>query len=246
MTSEQQLAKEELGTAHDRRSTFLFVFLLLDIILYPYAGDHGLRYQFFRSIEFFVTFASVYAVSFRRSTWIIALIFAVPVACHRVLVMEVGESKLALVGLLISFAFDVFIVVVLFRRVFRTQLVTSATILGALSIYLMVGFAFSRLYQFLAAVQPHAFYLDPALNDHIRPSASDLIYCSFGTMTSLGAVGVSPVTAQARSLSIIEAILGILYLGVLVSRLIAMYVPQISQNLIVKAPHKSGIESSQG
>jgi hypothetical protein len=102
MTSEQQLAKEELGTVHDRRSIFLFVFLMLDIILYPYAGDHGLRYQFFRSIEFFVVFASVYAVSFRRSTWIIALIFAVPVACHRVLVMEVGESKLALVGLLIN------------------------------------------------------------------------------------------------------------------------------------------------
>jgi hypothetical protein len=99
----------------------------------------------------------------------------------------------------------------------------------------MAGFAFTRLYQFLAAVQPGAFYLDPVLNQHNVISRFDLIYYSFGVMTSLGAAGIAPVTAQARSLTVIEAILGILYLGVLVSRLIAMYVPQIPQDTSQKS-----------
>ncbi|HEY4046292.1 MAG TPA: hypothetical protein VGM27_05425 [Acidobacteriaceae bacterium] len=57
------------------------------------------------------------------------------------------------------------------------------------------------------------------------PDHSALTFYSFGVMTCLGAAGISPVSEQARSLTIIEAILGILYLGVLVSRLIAMYRP---------------------
>ena len=237
MTREPALLpqEEEDNEAPGGRFFFLFMFLLMDIVLYPYAGDRGLRFQLFRSIAFFVTLASVYAVSFRRSTWIIALIFAVPVLWHRVLTMERGDSKLALVGLLVSFSFDVFIVIVVFHRVFRTRVVTSATIFGAVSIYLMAGFAFTRLYQFLAAVQPGAFYLDPVLNHHIVLSRFDLIYFSFGALTSLGAAGIAPVSAQARSLTVIEAILGILYLGVLVSRLIAMYVPQIPQSTSQKS-----------
>jgi hypothetical protein len=229
------LPQEEDNEAPGGRFFFLFMFLLMDIVLYPYACDRGLRFQLFRSIAFFVTLASVYAVSFRRSTWIIALIFAIPVLWHRVLTMERGDSKLALVGLLVSFSFDVFIVIVVFHRVFRTRVVTSATIFGAVSIYLMAGFAFTRLYQFLAAVQAGAFYLDPVLNHHIVPSRSDLVFYSFGVMTSLGAAGIAPVSAQARSLIVIEAILGILYLGVLVSRLIAMYVPQIPQSTSQKS-----------
>ena len=48
----------------------------------------------------------------------------------------------------------------------------------------------------------------------------DLIYYSFGTMTCLGANGIAAVSNQARSLSLIEAILGVLYLAVLISRLV--------------------------
>jgi Ion channel len=75
------------------------------------------------------------------------------------------------------------------------------------------------------ALQPNAFYLDPLLIHRKIPDHSDLVFYSFGTMTSLGAAGIAPATGQARSLSIIESILGILYLGVLVSRLIAAYRP---------------------
>jgi hypothetical protein len=50
-----------------------------------------------------------------------------------------------------------------------------------------------------------------------------LIYYSFGTMTCLGANGITAVSNQARSLSIIEAILGVLYLAVLISRLMGAH-----------------------
>jgi hypothetical protein len=177
-------------------------------------------------LNVFVTISSVYAVSFRRWTWIIALVLAVPVALHRGIIYEITASKLGILGGSISVAFDIFIIIVIFRRAFRGREVTSDAVFAAVSIYLLVGFTFANVYDILVAFQPGAFYLDPLFNHHTLPVQSDLTYYSFVTMTSLGAVGISPLTDQARSLSIIESVLGILYLGVLVSRLIATYRPQ--------------------
>jgi hypothetical protein len=42
-------------------------------------------------------------------------------------------------------------------------------------------------------------------------------------MTSLGAAGITPVSGEARLLTIIEALLGVLFLAVLVSRLLSAY-----------------------
>jgi hypothetical protein len=92
----------------------------------------------------------------------------------------------------------------------------------------LVGFSFASIYGLVTAFQPSAFYLDPLLNLHNVPDRFDLIYYSFATMTSLGAPGVSPVSSQARSFSILEAILGILYLAVLITKLIGAYRPKSS------------------
>jgi uncharacterized membrane protein len=91
-----------------------------------------------------------------------------------------------------------------------------------------VGFTFASVYGMVAAFQPNAFYLDPRTNFHNVPDRFDFIYYSFATMTSLGATGIAPVSPQARSFSILEAILGVLYLAVLIAGLIGAYRPNSS------------------
>lgn len=78
----------------------------------------------------------------------------------------------------------------------------------------------------LAAFQPNAFYLDPRTNLHATPDRFDFIYYSFGTMTSLGAAGITAVSSQARPISVLKAILGVLYLAVLIARLMGAYRPK--------------------
>ena len=211
-----------------QKFVYLFVFLLIDLAVYPYEGYYESKLSvWFRLLNVLIVISSIYAVSFRRLTWIIALVIAVPVAIHRGLFYEITASGLELAGASVSIAFDIFIIVVIFRRAFQTREVTSGAIYGAVSIYLLIGFAFMRIYAVLVALQPGAFYLNPVLNHRTLPIQSDLSYYSFVTMTSLGAVGISPVSDQARSISVVESVIGILYLGVLVSRLIAAYRPPI-------------------
>jgi hypothetical protein len=202
----------------------LFLFLLGYLVYYPYAADaSGLRYHIFRILGSAVTLLSVYAISFRRGLVFFALLLAVPALLQRTVLFRADASILSHFAIFLSFAFDVFVIVVIFRRVFAREEPDAETVFGALCIYLMVAFSFASLYTLIATLQTNAFYLDPLTNSHKSPNAFDFVYYSFGTMTSLGAAGIVAVSPQLRSLSVIEAILGVLYLAVLISRLMGAY-----------------------
>jgi hypothetical protein len=207
-----------------RKFLILFLFLLSYLVFYPYAGGTGYRYLVFRALTALVTLFSIYAVSYRSTFIIVILLLAVPAMLQhsRLEVMHAGILSIGASAL--TMAFDAIIIIIIFRRVFRTDTATSETILGALCVYLLVGFGFTNVYMLVGALQPHAFYLDPLSNVHSVPDRIDLLYYSFGTMTSLGSAGITPASAQTRSLTVIEAVIGVLYLAVLVARLIGAYV----------------------
>jgi len=165
----------------------------------------------------------VYAIRLRRTLLFVALLLAVPALLEHLRLRQPNAGFLSILNIVLSFVFDVFIVVVIFRRVFTNDQPNSETIFGALCIYLLLGFAFASIYGMMAAIQPKAFYLNPLTNLHAIPDRFDFIYYSFATITSLGAAGIIPVSAPARSLSVIEAVLGLLYLAVLIARLMDAY-----------------------
>jgi hypothetical protein len=205
------------------RFFLLFLLLLGTLLVYPYAESNKFGYVAFRAFGTAAIIVSVYAASFRRRLAIFALVLAIPGILQRFILPKLHVGSLSILNIAISFVFDVIIVVVIFRHVFSKEEATTETIFGALCVYLLVGFSFASVYGFITVYEPNAFYLDPHTNLHLIPDRFDFIYYSFGTMTSLGASGITPVTGQARAVSVFEAILGVLYLAVLVARLMGAY-----------------------
>jgi hypothetical protein len=202
---------------------WLFIFLFAVLISYPYSLESSSRYTIYRSLFCLVILFSVYAVDIRRSLLMVALVLAVPsIVLHTVYAAEI-KSSAVVVNTFLALGFDVFIVVVIFRRIFAKTSADSESIYGALCIYLIVGFSFSNIFLLVAYFEPRAFYLDPVTNNHAVFERVDSLYYSFGSMTSLGAAGITPVTSEARLLTIVEALLGLLFLAVLVSRLLSAY-----------------------
>jgi len=202
---------------------WLFIFLFAVLLSYPYSLGTGSHYVVHRTLFSLAILFTVYAVDIRRGLLFVALVLAVPsFIVHAVYVAQI-KSSAAVVNTFLAFSFDVFIVIVILRRIFARATTDAESIYGALCIYLIVGFSFSNLFLLVAYFQPTAFYLDPATNTHAAFERIDSVYYSFGTMTSLGAAGITPVTAEARLLTIIEALLGVLFLAVLVSRLLSAY-----------------------
>jgi hypothetical protein len=204
----------------------LFLFLLAYLALYPYMVETSTRYQVFRILGAAVTLMSVYAVSFRRGLVVLALILAGPALVEHAIFFRPRVVPGSIFTIVFSFVFDVFIVVVMFRRVFAREEPTAETLFGAVCIYLIIGLSFARLYSIIAIIQPHAFYLDPGIYPHGVPEVFDFIFYSFGSMTTAGAAGIAAASPQVRSLSMLESILAVLYLAVMISRLTGAYRPK--------------------
>ena len=215
------MAKTRLVTGH--RFLILFILLLASVIAYPYMEEGVPGYYTLRLLTGGILALSVYAVSFRRGLTVVAVLLAIPAAVQRLFHPTLTAGFLPVLTLVLSFTFDVWIVVAIFRRLFANTRITSETIFAALCIYLLNGLTFASIYGLVAALQSKAFLLDPATNQHTIPDRFDFIYYSFGMMTQLGAAGMTAITDQARSISLLEAILGQLYLAVLISRLVSAY-----------------------
>lgn len=205
------------------RFLLLFLFLLVTLALYPFAETSTSGYSAFRLVGSAVILLSVYAVGFRRGILIFALVLAVPRLYQHFVYVQNDAGFLSVLSIILSFTFDVFVIVVMLRRVYLCEEPTAETIFGALSIYLLIGYTFSSVYGMVATFQPHAFHLDPVTNNHSVPNRFDFIFYSFGTMTALGASGIAPASSQTRALTVIQSMLGIFYLAVLIARLMSVY-----------------------
>jgi hypothetical protein len=223
-TTDDSPAQQKLPVT-GRKFFLLFLFLLAYLALYPYMGDTGARYYLFRVVSAALTLMCVYAVSFRKGLIYVALALAIPSIAEHAIVFRPRLVPVTVLNVVLSFAFDVFTIVVIFRRVFVREKPEAETIFGAVCIYLLIGFSFARLYAILAILQPHAFYLDPAINLHPVPVGFDFIFFSFGSMTTAGAAGISAASAQVRSISMIESVLAVLYIAVMIARLMGAYRP---------------------
>jgi hypothetical protein len=215
------------------RFALLFWFLLGSITFYPYAETSGLGYYLFRIVGAAIILLTVYAVTFRRGLLLLVVALAIPSIVQHLFLHPHSPGVWRLIDRILSLAFDLLIIGIIGRHIFERETPDSECIFGALCIYLMLGFSFAGVYTAIDTAHPDAFYLTPALNIHDTPDRFDFIYFSFGTLTELGTPGINAVAPVARSVSLLEAIVGVLYLAVLISRLINAY---RAEELLGEAP----------
>ncbi|MFL6128453.1 MAG: ion channel [Mycobacteriales bacterium] len=131
-------------------------------------------------------------------------------------------------------------IAVIVRRLMRHPAVTLQTIFGALSAYLLIGFLFAALYSAVAHLGPDEFFAGG------QPATSpSLQYFSFVTMTTTGYGDLTPVGGGPRSLAVLEALLGQIFLVTLVARLVAMF-GQVRPVPRAEAVDADGPESPSG
>jgi hypothetical protein len=109
----------------------------------------------------------------------------------------------------------------------RSRRVNMDVVFGACCVYLLIGLIWAALYALLEAAVPGSFDLGSLPGDAgVAPSADSaqarLTYFSFITMTTVGYGDVTPLTAPARSLSMLQGLVGQLYLAIVIARLVGL------------------------
>ena len=108
---------------------------------------------------------------------------------------------------------------------FKQVLFTSGPInrnrlLGAVSIYLLLGLIWAIVYVAILEVDPGAFNGD--VTGSWLESIPEFVYFSFVSLTTLGYGDISPAMPIARFVVYLEAIVGQLYLAIMVAGLVGI------------------------
>ncbi len=109
---------------------------------------------------------------------------------------------------------------------------TVDTIFGAVCVYLLIGLSFAMICMLIEFALPGSFVTsgngitDLNLRVAGQSNFSTSIYYRFVTLTTLGYGDLMPVSPPARTLSYIEAVIGQIYLTVLIARLVGLHISQ--------------------
>ena len=101
--------------------------------------------------------------------------------------------------------------------------VSGDTLRGAVCVYVLLGVAWAVAYRFVGFLEPDAFNIAGHFVDQGRSLALH-IYFSFVTLTTLGYGDISPISPIARTLALLEAAAGQIYVAITIARLVSMYI----------------------
>lgn len=105
-------------------------------------------------------------------------------------------------------------------RVVTTAEVGSRTILGAISVYTVLGILFTFLYGMVERIQGGAFF-----EGHPHPEGSDFLFFSYTTLTTTGYGNLVPGGQPGRMIAGLEMMLGQIFLVTLVAGLVSLWRP---------------------
>jgi len=204
----------ELSRALDNYGVVL-VLIVTSILVLAVLGDSHLADAVTVVILGATLLATLRASNVRRRVLRIATWLLAPALVLAILSALLGSGDFATAtGKAVAAALAVIAPVVIVRRLVQHPAITFRTVLGALCVYLLVGFFFSFLFSLVGHLSP-PFFAQPDSGSTI-----DYVYFSYVTMST---VGYGDLTAQGdlgRMLAVTEALLGQLYLVTIVALLV--------------------------
>jgi Ion channel len=106
---------------------------------------------------------------------------------------------------------------VILNRILRHETVNIETVAGAIDVYVLLGLIFSALYRSIATIGGMPFFVQTH-----HATANQFLYFSFVTQTTLGYGDLTPATNVGRSIVVLEALIGQVFLVTLVARLVSL------------------------
>ncbi len=209
----------------NNKCTFHFIALIVFLSVLPFLED------------------SEVARIFTDIMLVILLFFAVQAISHKVYLMAVG---LVLVGItivlyclyyrtgivhyfndamVVTLVFFIMVSIAIFSVVIREREIRRDTIIGAISIYFLLGLTWAIGIMVMVIFSPGSFDIATMHPDQLV-YLSDYIGYSFSILTTTGNYNVTALTAASRTVMMFEMISGTLYIAVLVSWLVGKFLKE--------------------
>lgn len=210
--------------------SFLLTTLVTLLVLYPVFSGWIFGEIFSDIVLSTVLLAGVLALDERPRLLRIGLFLAVPAFFSKWLLYFYFHPQIMLFSQVTLLLFFSFAAIMVLARILKEDEISTDTILGGISVYLLIGIIWALLLSIVLMLDHDAFRgLDIIIAEMEAGSRSQhrlypLLYFSFVTLTTLGYGDIVPLSSTARALVVAEAVLGQLYLTIFVARLVGMYI----------------------
>jgi hypothetical protein len=153
------------------------------------------------------------------------------------------SSQLVLtVGVVAQIAAMTITLVYISREAIHDERVTKDTMMGIVAVYLLIGIGLAQVYELIELAYPGAFTnLVGATEAQVH---AELVYYSLVTLTTLGYGDIAPVLPLARTLGVMEAILGQFFVAAVIGLLISRQSAQRNAPETSKTPPAVPTEGS--
>jgi hypothetical protein len=226
MTLDNKQDKRFARIREDYRFTIMLVSLICMMIIEPFLYDYPGAAFIINIIFSVIILSSIYAVSYRKKAALFAVILAAPVLVINWSSPFIDQTWYPYVRHIFSTCFFILIIILILDFIFRQVQVSREILFAAIVVYMLLGLMWAVIFRFLEICQPGSFLFPHGLS---HDSHDIFLYYSFVTLTTLGYGDISPISAPARSLAILEAIIGQMYVAVLIARLMGTHISQSMQ-----------------
>ncbi len=209
---------------------FLLISLLLIFFFYPFVQKTYTETVILDIVFLIILISSIYSISHRRKILVISLLLALTALGSTVINYFLVTVSLRLVAISTFGLFFVLMAVTILSTIMKAKKVTTETIYASICVYLLLGVIWTMMFSVIEIISPGSFLSggSPIVDlqgDPIKQNAfASFIYYSFVTLTTLGYGDIVPVSPHARAISSLEAVVGQLFIAVLIARLVGMHI----------------------
>ena len=206
----------------------LLVVLVLLILLQPFVETDAGRIVF-EVLFYAALFAGLRAVQIRAGI----LRFLIVILVAGLVMTAIGKnydlSGMFICGIGLRSLFLSVVALTILFDLFTSSEVKGDTLAGAVCVYLLIAVIWTYGYMMTEYLVPESFSFTLAedrLNLILAEDFYPFFYFSLVTMTTVGYGDMAPVSNLGRTMATLEAIVGQMYLTILVARLVGMHLVQ--------------------
>ena len=185
-------------------------------------------------IDIFLTaivISMLYTVSDKKGHVIIGLVLAIVMVTFLWLQHFYASKWIAAISMLTGALFGAVVIISLLGFMLKSDDINLEIISAAILVYLVAALMWAFTYSLLELIDPASFNIEL---QRLEGYVLLFQYYSFVTITTLGYGDITPVSDVAKAFSILEAVVGQLYLVVVVAWLVGMHVSSRSKSQSTK------------
>ncbi len=209
----------------NNRCTFHFIALIVFLCVLPLLEDSEAARVFTDVTLVILLFFALQAIS-QEVYIMVAGIFLVGITIilyALFYITNIGHFFNA--AIVVTLVFFIMVSVAIFATVIREREIRRDTIIGAISVYFLLGLTWALGIMVLVIFSPGSFDIATSRTDQLV-YISDYIGYSFSILTTTGNYNVAALTSTARTVMMFEMISGTLYIAVLVSWLVGKFLKE--------------------